>query len=263
MKYAIITGASSGIGLEFARQLTGRGYGIVMISNRPEENRLTAETLRIQNHADIRTINIDLTLPEAAEKIYKEVASWNLEIDILVSNAGMLLFSTLVRTPVEQLDRIVALHCTTPIKLVQLFGRDMLKRKQGYILIVASSTAWMPYPTISHYAATKAFLKSFSRSVWYEFRQYGVGVTTLFPGAVDTPLYKLDKKKRQWLRKIGMMLTPQQTVTIALQALFKKRYRCIPGLFTKLTVFLCMITPARTLLPILKIPVLKRLLNKV
>lgn len=263
MKYAVITGASSGMGLEFALQLAERGYGIVVISNRPEENRLAVEKIRLLNHTDIRVIDMDLTLPKAAEEIYRRVTSWGLEVDILISNAGMLLFSTLTRTPVERLEQVVALHCTTPVKLVRLFGEDMLKRRQGYILITASSTAWMPYPTISHYAATKAFLKSFSQSVWYEFRQYGVGVTALFPGAVDTSLYRLDGRKRKWLRRLGLMQTPQQTVTTALRALFRKRHQCIPGFFTKLTVALCAVAPAWALLPILKIPVLKRILDKV
>lgn len=263
MKYAVITGASSGMGLEFSRQLAERGYGIVLISNRPEENRQAAETIRTTYATDTRTIDIDLTLPEAAETVYQQVVTWKLEVEILVSNAGMLLFSTLARTPLEQLDRIVALHCTTPIKLIHLFGEDMLKRRHGYILVTSSSTAWMPYPTISHYAATKAFLKSFSRSVWYEFRRYGVSVTSLFPGAVDTPLYQLDDRKRYWFRKAGMMQTPQQTVSAALRSMFRKKHRCIPGFFTKLTVGLCAAAPAWALLPVLQIPVLKRLLNKV
>ena len=263
MKYAVITGASSGMGLEFARQLAERGYGIVIIGNRPDENRQAAETIRTVYHTDVRVIDIDLTWPESAEKIYQEVISWKVEVEILVSNAGMLLFSTLTRTPLERLDRIVALHCTTPVKLIRLFGEDMLQRRQGYILITSSSTAWMPYPTISHYAATKAFLKSFSRSIWYEFRRYGVGVTTLFPGAVDTPLYQLDNRKRKLFRRLGMMQTPQQTVSSALRAMFRKRHRCVPGFFTKLSVAVCAAAPAWVLLPVLKIPVLKRLLDNV
>lgn len=165
MKYAVVTGASSGMGLEFARQLAERKYGIVIVSNQPEENRRVAEMLRRQNHVDVRVIDMDLTLPKAAEDIYQQVTSWELEVEVLVSNAGMLLFSTLERTSLERLDRIIALHCTTPVKLIRLFGEDMLKRRKGYVLITSSSTAWMPYPTISHYAATKVFLKSFSRSV--------------------------------------------------------------------------------------------------
>lgn len=263
MKYAVVTGASSGMGLEFARQLAERKYGIVIVSNQLEENRRVAEMLRRQNQVDVRVIDMDLTLPKAAEVIYQQVTSWELEVEVLVSNAGMLLFSTLERTSLEQLDGIIALHCTTPVKLIRLFGEDMLKRRKGYVLITSSSTAWMPYPTISHYAATKAFLKSFSRSIWYEFRRYGVGVTVLFPGAVDTPLYQLDDRKRKWFRWLGMMQTPRQTVSTALKALFRKQHHCVPGFFTKLTVGLCALAPALALLPVLKIPVLNRLLDKV
>lgn len=92
MKYAVVTGASSGMGLEFARQLAERKYGIVIVSNQPEENRRVAEMLRRQNHVDVRVIDMDLTLPKAAEDIYQQVTSWELEVEVLVSNAGMLLF---------------------------------------------------------------------------------------------------------------------------------------------------------------------------
>ena len=89
MKYAVVTGASSGMGLEFARQLAERKYGIVIVSNQPEENRRVAEMLRRQNHVDVRVIDMDLTLPKAAEDIYQQVTSWELEVEVLVSNAGM------------------------------------------------------------------------------------------------------------------------------------------------------------------------------
>ncbi len=263
MSYAVITGASSGLGLEFARQLAERGYGIIVISNQPEENRLVAEMLCSQYQADVRVIDIDLTASDAAEEVYRMVNSWELEVEVLVSNAGMLLFSTLVRTPLEKLEQIVCLHCTTPVKLIRLFGADMQKRQKGYILVTSSSTAWMPYPTISHYAATKAFLKSFSRSVWYEFKRYGVGVTALFPGAVDTPLYHLSEQKRIWLRRFGVMQSPRETVAVALRALFRKQYSCIPGFFTKFTVVLCTFVPVWMLLLILKVPVIKRLYESV
>lgn len=94
------------MGLEFARQLAERGYGIVVISDCPDENRWAAESLRERSHADVRVIDLDLTLPEATETIYREVSDWGLEVEILVSNAGMLLFSTLERTPLDRLDAL-------------------------------------------------------------------------------------------------------------------------------------------------------------
>ena len=262
MKYALVTGASSGMGLEFSIQLAQKEYGIILVSNRPEENLLAQEKILQHAAVDTRVIDADLTAADAAERLYDQVKEWNLEVEVLVSNAGMLLFSTLEHTSLTALDKILALHCTTPVKLIRLFGHDMMERKKGYILITSSSTAWMQYPTIAHYGATKAFLKNFSRAIWYEYRRYGVGVTAFFPGAVDTPLYQLDDHKRKLFRAIGMMMSPQRAVSLALKALFHRRYRCIPGLFTKLTVGICAVLPAWVFLPILKIPIIKRIYDK-
>ena len=263
MKYALITGASSGMGLEFSFQLAAKGYGIIIVSNRPDDNLKAAERVIARSSVDVRIIDADLTLPESAQEVYDQVHEWNLEVEVLISNAGMLLFSTLTKTSIIALDKILSLHCTTPVKLIRLFGKDMQERRKGYILITSSSSAWMQYPTISHYGATKAFLKNFSRAIWYEFRHYDVGVTAFFPGAVDTPLYHLDNKWRKIFRSVGMMMSPEQAVSIGLKALFHNRYRCIPGFFTKISVGLCATAPAWIFLLVLKIPYIKRLFESV
>ena len=263
MKYALITGASSGMGLEFSLQLAAKGYSIIIVSNRPEENLKAVKMVRDSFDVEVESIDMDLTLPDSAQEIYNQVKAKGIEVEVLVSNAGMLLFSTLTKTSVAALDKIVSLHCTTPIKLIRLFGQDMQERRKGYILITSSSSAWMQYPTISHYGATKAFLKNFSRSIWYEFRRYDVGVTAFFPGAVDTPLYHLEDKWRKFFRSLGIMMSPQRAVSLGLKAMFHRRYRCVPGFFTKLSVGLCIITPAWMFLPFLKIPYIKRLFDTV
>lgn len=269
-KYALVTGASSGMGLEFALQLADRGYGIIVVSNRHDENVMAACMIRERmglpsDGADnrVRVIDADLTLADSAQMIYDTVRLWDIEVEVLVSNAGMLLFSTLGRTSVESLDRIVSLHCATPAKLIRLFATDMQARKKGYILVTSSATAWMQYPTISHYGASKAFLKNFTRSIWYEYRRYGVGVTTVFPGAVDTPLYRLDDSKRKLLRNLGVMMSPEDVAGRGLECMFKRRYRCVPGFFTKVIVVLCAIVPYWMILPLLKIPAVKKIFDAV
>lgn len=263
MKYALVTGASSGMGLEFSLQLADKGYGIIVVSNRPDENLKAAELIKKRAEVDVRVIDADLTASSSAQDIYDLVKQWNLEVEVLISNAGMLLFSTLTRTSLQALDKIMSLHCSTPVKLIRLFGADMQERRKGYILVTSSSSAWMQYPTISHYGATKAFLKNFTRAIWYEFRRYGVGVTTFCPGAVDTPLYKLDAGKRKFFRAIGMMMSPEKAVSLGLNAMFHRRNRCIPGFFTKISVGLCAIAPAWVFLLVLKIPAIKRLFDSV
>ena len=268
IKYALVTGASSGMGLQFALQLADRGYGIIVVSNRHEDNLKAAHEIGLRmGYADdeadqrVKVIDADLTLAHSAQMIYDTVKDWGLEVEVLVSNAGILLFSTLTRTSVSNLDRIVNLHCATPTKLIQLFGADMQARHKGYILVTSSATAWMQYPTISHYGASKAFLKNFTRSIWYEYRRFGVGVTAVFPGAVDTPLYQLDDSKRRLFRHLGIMMSPQKVAALGLKCLFRKRYRCVPGLFTKIIVVLCAIAPYWLILPLLKIPVVKKIFD--
>ena len=138
----------------------------------------------------------------------------------------------------------------------------MCSRGEGHILIMSSMAAWIPFPTISYYASTKVYLKSFAQSLWYEFRPCGVTVTTVYPGAVDTPLYSLDMKHRKWLRAIGFMMRPERMAKAGIRALERGRRTAIPGMFTRIVVAVCSILPAHALLPILKIPVIKRILAK-
>lgn len=262
-QYAIVTGASSGIGAEYARQLAERGYNIVVVSEREADNCRVASDLAARYGVEALPLCVDLTAPDAADKVFAFAEQLDGEVEILVNNAGMLLFSTLEHTDEERIDKIIALHCTTPTKLCRLFAADMAQRGRGYILIMSSVTAWTPYPTISHYAATKAYLKSFAQSLWYEVRERGVSVTTVYPSAVDTPFYKLDDKMRRRLLCCGMMLSAEDVARKALRAMFRRRRECLPGFLTKVEAAICAVLPAWALLPILKIPAVKRILERI
>ncbi len=261
--YALITGASSGIGLEYARQLAQMGYNIILVSNRDEENRLAAEHIASEYGVRAEALYADLADAGAARELYERVGAMGVEVSVLINNAGMLLFSTLGRTSPEAMERIIALHCTTPTLLCRLFAEDMAGRGRGHILLMSSITAWTPFPTISHYAATKAYLKSFAQSLWYELRGRGVSVTAVFPSAVDTPFYSLADGQRRTLRRWGVMLSAEEVARKALRAMFAGKRRCLPGLLTKIEAAICYLLPAWALLPILKIPAVKRILEKV
>jgi short-subunit dehydrogenase len=263
MTYALITGSTSGIGAEYAHQLAARGYGIVVVSNRREENLQMATSLSSRYGVEALPIYADLTRAEAAREIYDYVHQMGIEVEILVCNAGMLLFSTLCHTEPQALERIVALHCTTPTLLCRLFAERMVQRGRGRILVMSSITAWTPYPTISHYAATKAYLRSFAQSLWYELRGTGVSLTTVFPSAVDTPFYNLKAEHRRWLLRLGLMLSAEEVARKALRAMFRGRRRSLPGAWTKVEAAVCACLPAWALLPVLKLPVVKKILERV
>lgn len=262
MNYALITGASSGIGLEYARQLAAKGYNIIIVSNRDEDNRRVAAEIAEKYGVEALPLFADLSQPDSAQQIYDWCHANNVEVDILINNAGILLFSTLVHTDPARINTLINLHCTTPTHLCRLFGEDMKQRGKGHILIMSSITAWTPYPTISHYGASKVYLRNFAQSLWYELRDFGVSVTAVFPSAVDTPLYNLGEKPRRWLLRFGVMMTAENLARKALRTMFRRQRRCIPGLLTKVTYVACAILPAHALLPLLKFPPVKRLLEK-
>lgn len=261
--FALVTGASSGMGEEFARQLAAAGYDLLVVSNREQDNHRVAESIAREYGVEAIALYSDLTADDAAERLYAEIRERGLQVEVLISNAGMLLFSQMLNTPLGKLDNIIRLHCTTPTKLCRLVAEDMARRGRGYILLVSSITAWTPFPTISHYAATKSYLKSLGEALWYEFRTQGVRVTTLMPSAVDTPLYDLSDSMRRRLLRLGLMMSVESVVRKGLKAMFKGRARCVPGVVTKIEALLCRIMPRWALLPILQIPAVKRILERV
>ena len=262
MNYALITGASSGIGLEYARQLAAKGYNLVIVSNQDEANRSVASEIAEKFGVEALPLYADLSQVDSAQKVYDWCHGKGIEVDILINNAGMLLFSTLEHTDPARINVLLNLHCTTPTHLCRLFSADMKARGRGHILIMSSIAAWLPFPTISLYAASKTYLRSFAQSLWYEVRDYGVSVTVVFPSAVDTPLYNLGEKPRRWLLRLGVMMTAKTLARKGLRAMFRRRRRCIPGFLPKIEYAICAALPAHALIPIMKLPIVKRLLAK-
>lgn len=263
MNYALITGASSGIGLCYATELARRGYSIIAVSNQREELERVTANLRQEYDIEAHPLYADLTERNAAKDIFDRCKAEGWEVEILICNAGMLLFSTLTHTAPEKLPAIIDLHCTTTTLLCCYFGDEMKQRGRGRILLMSSSTAWLPYPTISHYSATKAYIKNFAFALWYELHRYGVSVTAVFPGAVNTPFYKLSDKMRSRLAALGVLMSPEVVARRAIKAMMRGKRRLTPGIFTRLVVVICAILPARVLDIIIRIKPIRELLERV
>ncbi len=253
-KYALVTGASSGIGREYALQLAARGYGIVLVSNREEENRAVAELIAVRFGVPTHSLCLDLATVDAAAQLHAHTEALGIEVEVLVCNAGILLFGALTATSSESLATITALHCTTPMLLCRLYAADMQRRGKGYILLTSSATAWMPLPTVAAYASTKSFLHTLACALHFELRKYGISVTGVYPGAVDTPLYRLEAGWRRRLVRWGVMSTPQSVARRGLRALFRGRKSVTPGLFTKIGVGICRLAPAWLIRLLIRIP---------
>ena len=217
------------MGLEFARQLAGRGYDLILVSNREDELHSAAESLRKDFQVNVRVRFQDLALADSADTLF----AWCIEEtglpEVVINDAGMFFFKELEYSDMDRVQAMVNLHVVTVTRICLLFGNAMKQCGRGWLLNVSSMTARIPAPGITVYSATKAYLKSFGRSLSYELEPYGVTLTTVCPAAIATPLYRFSEK---WMRlglKSGLIHTPRWLVKRSLRALFRGRRMISPG----------------------------------
>ena len=246
---ALITGASSGMGLEYAIQLAKSGCNLLIVSNEEEKLKNIAEQLQNEYHVKVAQKYQDLAKTDAAQELFEFCKQNNIQIDILINNAGIFFFKELNDETIEKANTMLRLHVYTPTQLCYLFGEEMKKRRYGYILTISSITALMPVPGLTMYASTKAYLKSFMKSLYFEMRPYGVHTTVVCPGAVDTPLYNISPEFNGIMKlglKIRLVYPPQLLVNKALNAMFHKRRCKTPGLINTIWSPIINALPKRT-----------------
>jgi len=187
--WAIITGASSGIGEEFAKQLAARKMNLVLVARRKEKLELLSRELIKAHGIEVKIVFADLSNPDFLEKI-QSVAS-SLEIGLLVNNAGFALTGEFLGHTLEEELSLLNVNCRAPLMLAHTFGKKMAQRGNGGIINVASASAFLPMPFWTNYAASKAYLLHFSEGLGYELRKKGVDVLALCPGSTRTEFSKV------------------------------------------------------------------------
>jgi hypothetical protein len=218
------------MGLEFARQLAGKGYDLILVSNREEELNAASDSLRAAFPVSVTVHFQDLAKPDAADVLF----SWCQEEagilpDVVVNDAGMFFFKELEAGDLDRVQAMINLHVVTITRLCLLFGEAMKQRGSGYLLNVSSMAARLPVPGITIYSATKAYLRSFGQSLSYELKPFGVTLTTVCPAAIATPLYRLSEEKMRLGIRLGLIHTPHWLVKKALRALFRGRRLVCPS----------------------------------
>jgi hypothetical protein len=242
-KYALVTGASSGIGWHIAETLAGKGYSVVAVSNQPIQLDNLKKSLEQAYGITVIIFSTDLARENSAQQIFEFCEKHSLTVEVLVNNAGMFIFGEAVTADYSAMRSMLSLHMVTPVLLSRMFCESMISRGNGYIMNISSITAVMPYPGISLYGPTKAFIRHFTRAIRTEMKLYGIKVTCLLPGAVSTAFYGTDKYNTPVFRLLGLMKTPQTVAKAGVNALFKNRPECVPGLLNKIIVFLLPLVP--------------------
>ena len=232
------------MGFEYARQLAARGFDLVLVSN--QEAQLSEASSALEGEYGIRAVPLymDLAAPGAAAALMERLDERQITPEVVVHNAGMFFFKELTPERLPRAQAMMALHITFVTESTVLFGARMKEKGSGRILLVSSMAARIPAPGISVYAASKAYLRSFGESMYYEMRPYGVAVTTVCPAAIDTPLYGLSDKMRLWGRRLGLIHTPAWLVRRALRALFRGRCRVSPSVINPIVPALVSLLPA-------------------
>lgn len=226
MNASLITGASGGIGEEFARQLARRGDNLVLVARSAERLSTLANELGRAHNIHAHSIPLDLTEADAPQQLYDETLRRNLDITLLINNAGFGSLGEFTSFPPERDEEMIRLNVTALVALTHLYLRSMRQRGAGAIINVASTAAFQAVPYMATYAATKAFVLSFSEALAEENREKGVRVMALCPGATDTNFFSAAEGERPPLR---MIETPEAVVSTALRALERGQSSAISG----------------------------------
>ena len=245
MSYALITGASRGIGRELALGLAQRGYDLLLVARSEAQLRELAQEAQTKYQRQAHVLALDLTQPEAAS----QVAAWASQqapggLAVLVNNAGYGLWGRFEQLALPEQLNMLQLNLNLPVQLTYTLLPQLRQAGKGYILNVASTAAYQAVPSLTLYAASKAFLLSFSRGLRYELKDSGISVTCLSPGATATDFGNragMGDELQAVANKVSM--TPAAVAAAGLQDLFAGEAELIPGVLNKVSAGLTSIVP--------------------
>jgi uncharacterized protein len=230
-KWAVITGASAGIGLAFAKLLATGGANLVLTARRVDRLQKLAAELSAQHGVKVEIFSADLVRPEAPVEIHQFTLTKNIEVELLINNAGFGAFGYAHEIPIEKMLEMIQVNCSAVVHLTRLFLPAMVARNHGDVLIVASLAAFQAVPFNSVYAATKAFDLLFAEGVAEEVRHFGVRVCALCPGSTNTEFQQVAEQPDRVFRSAE---TAEKVARVGLEALAAGKSYVISGFMNKL-----------------------------
>ena len=242
--YALITGASKGIGKEIAIELAKKKYDLILIARSGVQLEDVAKEIKAKYAVNVEFLAADLSKPDAAREVFKWVEQQNHQVAVLVNNAGYGSAGDFEKFTIEQNRDMMNLNMITLTEMCQVFLPMLKRHSQAYILNIASSTAYQALPQMAIYAATKVFVLNFSRALKFELKDSPVSVTCVSPGATDTNFNDradIPAKARKAAEKVAM--SPQDVAKISVDAMFTGKTEVIPGFINKLAAFLAWVAP--------------------
>ncbi len=226
MNTTLITGASSGIGEVFARRLAVRGRNVLLVARSEDKLITLCNELGRSNSVRAQHVVMDLSKPESARRLFEEVGRRGLTVDTLINNAGFGSFGDFTKLELARELNMIDLNIKSLVELTYRFLIPMRERRQGSIINVASTAGFQAVPFMATYAATKAFVLSFSEALWEENRSHGIKVLALCPGVTDTNFFEAARGHKPPAR---VAQSPEDVVDTALRALARGKGHIISG----------------------------------
>jgi short-subunit dehydrogenase len=237
-KWALVTGASAGIGGALARELANHGAKLILTARRKERLETFAAELTAKG-TEARIVVADLNDPAAPQLIFAATEGAGITVDILINNAGLGQFGAFCQSPVEQELSQVRVNCEAVVRLSRLFIPRMVERRRGWMLVLASTASFQPVPYLTTYSATKAFDRFFALGLAAEVARFGVKVTALCPGSTDSEFF--DVARAEVFKK--QVQSAPEVARRAISALASGRRTIIPNLAGSFTAFLVRFLP--------------------
>lgn len=238
-KWALVTGASAGIGVALARELARHGAKLILTARRKERLESLAAELT-KTGTEVRIVAADLNDPAAPQQIYEATEGAGLTVDILINNAGLGQYGAFHASPIEQELSEIRVNCEAMVHLTRLFVSRMVERRRGWVMILASTASFQPVPYLNTYAATKAFDRFFSLGLAAEVARFGVKVTALCPGPTESEFFEVARSESFMP---GKRQTAEEVSRLALIALAKGKRTIIPYFAGRFTAGLVRLLP--------------------
>ena len=227
-KTALITGASSGLGAEFARQFAELGCSLILVARRLERLQELQQEISSRYDNLIECVAMDLTDEDAPQRLYGQIKDSDRTVDVLVNNAGFGAFGDFVATPWERIDTMLELDILALTQLTHIYAKDMVERKFGYILLIGSTGSFQPTPMYAAYAAAKSYVLSLGEALHYELRHTGVNCCVLCPGVTQTEFLDVAGQQPTRFQRASMM-PGEAVVRIGINAMLKGRASVVSG----------------------------------
>lgn len=235
-KTVLVTGASSGIGMELAKIFANNGYNLVLVARRKAQLEKLSDELTKKHHILTTIITKDLSQSTSPDEIFKELKEKKIQIDILVNCAGTQIYGEFQKTDIEKELQLIQINMVSLTQLTKLAIEEMMKRGAGKVLNIGSTGSFAPAPLNAIYCATKAYVLNFSEGIATDLKGTGISVTTLCPGATRTEFAEKAKIQNTWLFNLSVM-SAEKVAKIGYKALFKGKRVEIAGMSNKLLAF--------------------------